>query len=258
MAWGRAQAVVSTSTAGNVNSVLTATFGSNVTTGNRIVVVEIVQPAVSTTDTITDGAGNSYTKDLTVTDSNTNIITVWSAPITAGGGTAIVVTSTNAPTATYRVCTMVIAEYSGLSASVGSAAVDVIASLATNNSAPFTASSGNTATTAAANELVIGAFGGNPTAVNTPAAGTGFTQQFGNLNTTGMGLAMEDGDSGAVGVQAATFAISGSAFENFSTACIVYKLGGAAAVSGFLASVGKPGPRAQMTAYRDGKSQGGH
>src|ERR1700729_1539112 len=118
----------------NVASVkLTPT--SAITTGNRIVVlVGIWNATAATAKSVTDAAGNTYTKVLSFTGSDNTEQSVWTAPVTAGGGTKPVITVTSTSKADVGA---IASEYSGLSTAAGAAAVDQIshASGTTSNAA---------------------------------------------------------------------------------------------------------------------------
>ena len=64
------------------------TPASAITTGNRIVVMAGVWSCgAATISSVTDAAGNTYTKVTSVKASDDTELSVWTAPITAGGGT---------------------------------------------------------------------------------------------------------------------------------------------------------------------------
>ena len=92
---------------------LTLTPSSNVTAGNRLVVlVGVWSNGAATAKSVTDSAGNTYVELLHFKASDNTEMSVWSAPITAGGGTRPTITVT--PTAKADVGAAV-SEYSGLS-----------------------------------------------------------------------------------------------------------------------------------------------
>jgi Domain of unknown function (DUF1929)/Fibronectin type III domain/Glyoxal oxidase N-terminus len=128
---------------------------SNVTTGNRLVVqVGLWSASNSSASTVTDSAGNTYTKITAFKASDNTELSVWTAPITAGGGTR--------PTVTVRAnrsadIGATVLEYSGLSTAAGLAAVDQTSqSTASTGGAPATVSAGPTPATTAAGELAVG------------------------------------------------------------------------------------------------------
>ena len=69
------------------------TPASAITTGNRIVVMAGVWSfSAATISSVTDAAGNTYTKVASVKASDDTELSVWTAPITAGGGTKPAIT----------------------------------------------------------------------------------------------------------------------------------------------------------------------
>src|SRR3954452_16144090 len=127
---------------------------ANVTAGNRIVVeVGVWRAAGATASAVTDSAGNTYTELTHFTASDNTEMSVWSAPITAGGGTRP--TLTVKPSASADVGATVL-EYSGLSTAAGIAAVDQSAHATATTGAAAAVSSGPTAPTSAAGELAVG------------------------------------------------------------------------------------------------------
>ncbi len=172
----------------NVTS-LKLTPTSAITTGNRlVVVVGIWSSGAATAKTVTDAAGNAYTEVLHFKASDNTEQSVWTAPITAGGATKPAITVT--PTAKADVGAIA-SEYSGLSASTGTAAVDQIASNVGTTKTAATVSSGATAASTGSNELAIGmyvdsGFGDSLT------SGRGFTQRANVSPASNMELLSED------------------------------------------------------------------
>jgi hypothetical protein len=98
------------------------TPASAITAGNRIVVVVgIWNSSAATAKSVTDSAGNAYTEILHFKGTDNTEQSVWTAPVTAGGGTKPVITVT--PTSRADVGAIA-SEYSGLSTAAGTAAVD--------------------------------------------------------------------------------------------------------------------------------------
>ncbi|MGH2895645.1 MAG: fibronectin type III domain-containing protein, partial [Solirubrobacteraceae bacterium] len=172
----------------NVTSVkLTPT--SAITAGNRIVVVVgIWSSRAATAKSVTDAAGNSYTEVLHFTASEKTEESVWTAPITAGGGTKPVITVT--PSAKADVGAIA-SEYSGLSTAAGSAAIDVSSDATGTTRSAGNVVSGVTAATSGANELAIGAYVDSGFG-DTLSAGSGFTQRANVSPASNMELLAED------------------------------------------------------------------
>src|ERR1051326_6020218 len=142
---------------GESSTSLGATLGANVTTGDRLIVVVGAWNNTSVNATsVTDSAGNTYTEVASKTASDLTQESVWTAPITAGGGTRPTVTAHTDNPADIGLAVM---ECAGLSSAAGSAAVDVSKTASgTTGGSGATVSSGATAATSAPNELAVGAY----------------------------------------------------------------------------------------------------
>jgi hypothetical protein len=177
-------------------------LGQPVAAGNRLVVeVGVWSAGGATAKSVTDSAGNTYTELTHFTGSDNTEMSVWSAPITAGGGTKPTVTATATGSADIGVAAL---EYSGLDPEVGAGVVDVQAHATGKTSAAATVASGATAAAASGSELALGfyvdsGFGDSLT------AGSGFTQRV-NVSPTGdMEFAVEDQIAAQGGTPSATF-----------------------------------------------------
>ena len=177
-------------------------LGAPITTGNRLIVqVGVWNTSSATATKVTDSAGNTYTEITHFTASDNTEMSVWSAPVTAGGGTRPTVTATVSSSADVGVTAL---EYSGLSTAAGLAAVDVQSHASGKTTAAATVSAGATGAVAGAGELAVGfyadsGFGDNLT------AGSGFTQRA-NVSPTGdIELLAEDQVPSAGATPAATF-----------------------------------------------------
>ncbi|MGZ4330330.1 MAG: fibronectin type III domain-containing protein [Solirubrobacteraceae bacterium] len=158
--------------AGVTSLALTPT--ANVTLGNRLVVeVGMWSSGHATASSVTDSAGNVYAEVLHFKASDGTEMSVWTAPITAGGGTEPTVTVK--PSAKADVGA-VVSEYSGLSAAAGAAAVDQLNSATGTTSAAATVNSGATPATTGPNDLAVGMYvdSGFGDALT---AGTGWTER---------------------------------------------------------------------------------
>ena len=182
----------------NVTSVkLTPT--SAVTAGNRIVVVVGVwSSGAATAKSVTDAAGNTYTEVLHFKASDNTEQSVWTAPITAGGGTKPAITVTSSAKADVGA---IASEYSGLSTAAGTAAVDQTVSKSGTTSSAATVASGATAATAGSNELAIGSYVDSGFG-NTLTAGSGFTSRANVSPASNMELLSEDQALPAAGATA--------------------------------------------------------
>jgi hypothetical protein len=151
---------------------LSATPSSAVTAGNRMVVeVATWGPTNPGAAGVTDSAGNHYVELTHFTASDGTELSVWSAPITQGGGTRPVVTATATASADIGVAAL---EYSGLSTVSDTSVLDQSAHATGRTSAAATVSSGPTGATTSANELAIGLYADSGFG-DTLTPGTGFT-----------------------------------------------------------------------------------
>jgi hypothetical protein len=199
---------------------LAVTTTSSVGAGNRLVVeTGVWNSPNATTASVTDSAGDQFVELLHFTGPDGTEMSVWSAPVTAGGGTRPTITVK--PTAKADVGVAVL-EYSGLSSVADSTVVDQIAHSSGTTSGAATVSSGATPATTAANELALGfyidsGFG------DTLTAGSGYTQRANVSNTGDMELLAEDQ---AVGSGATPNATAGTGAKTvWLMATIVLKSG---------------------------------
>jgi hypothetical protein len=180
---------------------LAVTPASNVTAGDReVVVVGIWSSGAATAKTVTDAAGNTYTELMHFTASENTEMSVWSAPISAGGGTKPTITVTPTARADIGVAAL---EYSGLSSAAGTGAVDQTAQASGTTTAAATVGSGATAATTASNELAVGFYVDSGFG-DTLTAGSGFTRRSLVSNTPDMELLVEDQPAAQGATPAAT------------------------------------------------------
>jgi hypothetical protein len=133
---------------------LAVTPGSNVTIGNRLVVeVGVWSEASPTATSVTDAAGNTYTELLHFKASDKTEMSIWTAPITAGGGTRPTITVTPSSKADTGVVAL---EYSGVSTISGATVLDQSIFNTGTTKAAETVLSGPTPPTTGENELAIG------------------------------------------------------------------------------------------------------
>jgi hypothetical protein len=163
--------------------------GANITAGNRLVVeVGVWSNGKASASSVTDSAGNTYTELLHFRASDNTELSVWTAPITAGGGTEPTITVK--PSATADVGA-VASEYSGLSTAAGTAAVDQLSTATGTTTGAGTVASGPTAATSTAGDMAIGmyvdsGFGDSLT------GGAGWTQRANVSNDSNIELLSED------------------------------------------------------------------
>ena len=200
------------------STALGAKLPGAVTAGNRLVVeVGVWSAAQATTGSVTDSAGNTYTELTHFTASDHTELSVWTAPVTVGGGTVPTVTAH--PTSSADVGVAVL-EYSGLSSVGDASVVDVANHAVGTTSGAGTVSGGTTAATTAANELVLGVYADSGFG-NTLTAGAGFTARTTVSHVGDMELMAEDQAAGQGATPAATFGTGGS--TTWLAATLVFK-----------------------------------
>jgi hypothetical protein len=130
------------------------TPGSNVTVGDRLVVeVGVWNSSAATAASVTDAAGNSYVELLHFKAPDKTEMSVWTTPVTAGGGTRPAITVTPTSKADVGVVAL---EYAGVSTVSDATVVDRSTTNSGKTVAAGTVSSGATLPTTGANELAIG------------------------------------------------------------------------------------------------------
>jgi Domain of unknown function (DUF4082)/Fibronectin type III domain/Bacterial Ig domain len=154
---------------------LSVTPTANLTTGNRLVVLAGIWGSGSPTASgVTDSAGDTFTEVLHFKGSDGTEMSVWTAPITAGGGTKPTIKVTSSAKGDIGIEAL---EYSGLSSAAGTGAIDQTATATgTTGSSSGTVTSAATPATTAANELVLGFYVDSGFG-DTLSSGTGFTQR---------------------------------------------------------------------------------
>ncbi|BCT76545.1 hypothetical protein SCMU_23870 [Sinomonas cyclohexanicum] len=229
---------------------------SAVTAGNRLVVeVGIWNSSSATAASVTDSAGNAYTELLHFTASEHTELSVWTAPVTAGGGTKPTVTVK--PTSAADVGIAVL-EYSGLSSAAGVAAMDVHAQAAGTTSAAGTVASGPTPATTAAGELAVGFYADSGFG-DTIGGGPGFTVRTNVSKTSDMELAAEDAPVASGATPSAGFTTGAN--TTWLAAAVVFRPASTpnatvpGAPTGVAASPGNGGATVSWTAPSDGGSQ---
>lgn len=133
---------------------LSVTMPSAVTTGDRLVVEAADwSSGHATIGSVTDSAGDTFTEVTTATGPDGTQLSVWTAPVTASGGTSPTIMVK--PTAKADIGLTAL-EYSGLSAASGTGAVDQTATATGTTTTARAISSGSTAATTAPGELAVG------------------------------------------------------------------------------------------------------
>ena len=172
---------------------LTVTPGSVVTAGDRMLVeVGVWNTSGATASSVTDSAGNTYTELAHFQASDRTELSVWSTPISAGGGTKPTITVKATSTADIGLTAL---EYSGLSAAGGTSVLDVSATKSGTTSSAATVSSGATPAATGSNELAIGFYADSGFS-DTLTAGAGWAGRVNLAPTPDMELLAEDQPAG--------------------------------------------------------------
>lgn len=177
------------------------TPGSAVSAGNRLV-VEVVtwSSSAATASAVTDSAGNSYTELTHFTASDDTELSVWSAPITAGGGSKPTITAKATATADIGVAAL---EYSGLSTVSDVTAVDQMTHATGSTTAAATIQSPATAPTSADGEMAVGFYADSGFG-DSLAAGAGFTSRVNMSPASDVEVLAEDQPESAGATPAAS------------------------------------------------------
>jgi hypothetical protein len=197
---------------------ISVTMTSNVTKGDRLVVEVAEWNSVnSTTASVTDSAGDTFTELSTVAGSDGTQLSVWTAPVTQSGGTKPSITATPAANADMGIAVM---EYSGLSTAAGAGVVDQTASATGTTSSARAVSSGSTGATAAPNELAIG-FYADSGFDDTLTAGSGYSGRVDVSPTADIEMFTEDAVVGQGATPAASVGTGASTIWEMAT--VVFK-----------------------------------
>ena len=179
----------------NVTS-LTLTPGSAITAGNRLLVeTGVWNSSGSTVSSVTDSAGNKYVELAHWKASENTEMTIWSAPVTAGGGTQPVITVK--PTAKADVGAAVL-EYSGVSSVSDATVIDQISRATGTTKSAGSVASGATPATTAPNELALGFYVDSGFG-DTLTPGSGWTSRVNVSNASDIELLAEDQTEASAG-----------------------------------------------------------
>jgi Domain of unknown function (DUF1929)/Fibronectin type III domain len=229
---------------------------SNVTTGDRLIVeVGVWDDANDSASAVTDSAGNTYTELTHFKASEHTELSVWSAPITAGGGTRPTITVRATGSADIGAAAL---EYLGLSPAAGAGAVDVLKTATGKTTVPASVSSGPTGATGAAGELAVGFYvdsGFGDTLAGDPT----YTVRTNVSPTNDMELLVQDRVLSAAGMTANPATSTGSS-TTWLAATVVFKATGTvaqtvpAAPTGVDAAPGNGSATVSWAAPSDGNS----
>ena len=163
--------------------------------GNRLVVeAGVWSRSGATASSVTDSAGNTYTEVTSFKASDNTEMSVWTAPVTAGGGTRPTITVTPSAAADVGLAA---SEYAGLSTATGAAAVDVVSHAVGKTTSAATVASGATAPASASGELALGFYADSGFSA-TIGAGSGWTQRS-NDSPNGTIQTLTEDESAAAG-----------------------------------------------------------
>jgi hypothetical protein len=228
---------------------------SSITAGDRLVVeVGMWSSAGATAASVADSAGNSYVELLHFKASDATELSVWTAPITAGGGTR--------PTITVRPTSaadtgMAVLEYAGLSTVSDSTVVDQMAHASGGTAGAALVASGATAATTAGNELALGFYNDSGFG-DSLGVGPGYTGRVNVSSTSDMEFVAEEQLVSAGATPNAT--VSTGAGTTWEMATVVFKAGVASpptapsAPTGVTASAGNASATVSWTAPSNGGS----
>lgn len=182
------------------NPGVAGTWGGNTTTGNTIIVMVGTNGSSNFVSSITDSQSNTYSKaGSDSTAGGAGEIEIWYAKNITGGTTPTLTVNMNTTNGT----SFIAREYSGLDTT---APFDKFSGSGANSSA---ASSGATATTTQASELVVGAvFVSISSGSDTVSAGSGYGNLGHETSNGSFQSAMEDKTVSSTGAQTATFGLS--------------------------------------------------
>jgi hypothetical protein len=170
-------------------SSLTLKPNANVVSGNRLIVeVGVWSGGGATTSSVTDSAGDTYVELLHFQASDKTEMSVWSAPVTAGGGTRPTITVKPSAAADVGAAAL---EYTGLSTVADATVVDQMVHTSGTTNAAASVSSGATPATTTAGELALGFYADSGFG-DTLTYGSGFTGRVNVSNTGDMELLAED------------------------------------------------------------------
>jgi hypothetical protein len=172
----------------------------------------------ATAGSVTDSAGNAYVELLHYKASEGTEMSVWTAPVTAGGGTRPTITVKPTSSADVGVA---VSEYSGLSTVADATVVDQSAHRSGTTGSAATVSSGPTPATTAGNELAVGFYADSGFG-DTLTPGSGWTQRSNVSNTGDMELLTEDQNLASAGATPNASAHTGAS-TTWLMATIVFK-----------------------------------
>jgi hypothetical protein len=199
---------------------VTVAPAANVTSGDRLIVeVGVWSGAGATAASVTDSAGNHYVELLHFKASEATEMSVWTAPVTVGGGTRPTITVKPTSSADLGVGVL---EYAGLSTVGDATVVDQTAHATGLTGAAGSVASGATAATTAGNELAVGLYVDSGFG-DSLAADPAYTQRINVSPTAEMEFVAEDRVVSAAATPDAT--VFTSPLTTWLMATVVFKAG---------------------------------
>jgi hypothetical protein len=199
-------------------STLQLTPASAITAGDRLVVMAGVwSSGRATISGVTDTAGNTYTKATSVTASDDTQLSVWTAPVTAGGGTKPTITVTATGSADVGGAAL---EYAGLSTAAGATSIDASKTSTGTSTSSGYVTSGPTAALTDDNELALGFYADSGFG-RTLSADSGYAERVNVSPTSDMEFVAEDAVFGRGDTPAAR--VSTGASTPWTMATVVFK-----------------------------------
>jgi Domain of unknown function (DUF1929)/Fibronectin type III domain len=174
---------------GSGKTSIAVTPGTTVTTGDRLVVeVGVWKTSGATTTSVSDSASDPFVEVTHFTAADGTEMSVWTAPVSAGGGTKPVITAKPSASADVAIIAL---EYSGLSTVPDITAVDQVSHAIGSTTAAASVSSTATPPTTAAGELAVGFYADSGFG-DTLAGGTGYAVRANESPASDMEMLAED------------------------------------------------------------------
>lgn len=198
------------------STTLAMTLTASVSIGQFVVVAAMCTGATGHTCTFSDSAGNTWATDMTSNGRASSNTFIGSAQITSAmtSGSSTITATFSTTEVGRLICA---AQVSGIATS---SAKDVSQ---TGNGTTVAWSSGATAATGTADELVVGACGNDATGAETSTPGAGYTELFDFTNTGGTQLTMVYQILAATGAQTASGTWTNSGTRSWCAGVSTYK-----------------------------------
>lgn len=168
---------------------LKLTLPQNLTTGDRLIAqIATWSSANATTKTVTDTAGNTWTRLTTTTATDHTELSTWTTPVTTGAGTRPTITITATGTADIGAALL---DYTGVATTTGTTVLDTSKTATGTTTTATTVATGTTTPTTTGPDLAIGLYADSGFG-NTLTPGTGWTPRANISPTTDIEFLAED------------------------------------------------------------------